>query len=324
MRRRRGTGPSHAAFRRDAAGAGADAPDPPGEGAPHAAPVRRPRAARRDPGRSLRGLAGGIPGAKWVPPENYHLTLRFIGEIENWRAQEVDDALGVHPRAMPSTCRCAASAPSRRAGASSRCGWGPSATRRSTHLQGKIETALQRIGLAPERRRFAPHVTLARAGPRAAGRRSSPIVQAHNLFRAAAGAGGAFHAVLLPPGQGGVGLHAGGGVRPGVSLDDVAAEARACTLCAAHLPLGPRPVFRVSATARLLIIGQAPGTKVHATGIPWNDPSGDRLRLWLGMTRMHSTTRRPCRHHADGAVLSGAVAEGRGCAAAAGMRAVVA
>jgi uracil-DNA glycosylase len=68
-------------------------------------------------------------------------------------------------------------------------------------------------------------------------------------------------------------------------LAAVAAEARACTLCAAHLPLGPRPVFRVSATARLLIVGQAPGTKVHATGIPWNDPSGDRLRLWLGMDR---------------------------------------
>jgi uracil-DNA glycosylase len=55
--------------------------------------------------------------------------------------------------------------------------------------------------------------------------------------------------------------------------------------CAAHLPLGPRPVFRVSATARLLIIGQAPGTKVHATGIPWNDPSGERLRGWLMMGR---------------------------------------
>jgi uracil-DNA glycosylase len=51
------------------------------------------------------------------------------------------------------------------------------------------------------------------------------------------------------------------------------------------LPLGPRPVFRVSATARLLIIGQAPGTKVHLTGIPWNDPSGDRLRAWLEMPR---------------------------------------
>jgi uracil-DNA glycosylase len=68
-------------------------------------------------------------------------------------------------------------------------------------------------------------------------------------------------------------------------IEAIAAEARACTVCAAHLPLGPRPVFRVSTTARLLIIGQAPGTKVHATGIPWNDPSGERLRGWLTMDR---------------------------------------
>ena len=66
------------------------------------------------------------------------------------------------------------------------------------------------------------------------------------------------------------------------TLTEVAAAARACTLCT-HLPLGPRPTFRVSETARVLIIGQAPGTKVHATGIPWNDPSGDRLRGWLRM-----------------------------------------
>lgn len=62
------------------------------------------------------------------------------------------------------------------------------------------------------------------------------------------------------------------------------AEARACTLCAERLPLGPRPVLRASASARLLIIGQAPGTKVHASGIPWNDPSGERLRAWMGLT----------------------------------------
>jgi uracil-DNA glycosylase len=68
-------------------------------------------------------------------------------------------------------------------------------------------------------------------------------------------------------------------------LDTLTAEASACAVCAAHLPLGPRPTFRVSATAGILIIGQAPGTKVHATGIPWNDASGDRLRLWLGLTR---------------------------------------
>ncbi len=63
------------------------------------------------------------------------------------------------------------------------------------------------------------------------------------------------------------------------------AAAATCTVCAAHLPLGPRPVFRLSATARLLIIGQAPGTKVHETGIPWNDASGDRLRRWLELDR---------------------------------------
>lgn len=72
---------------------------------------------------------------------------------------------------------------------------------------------------------------------------------------------------------------------PPETLDEAATAARACTLCGPLLPLGPRPTFRVSDTARLLIIGQAPGTKVHNTGIPWNDPSGDRLRLWLGMDR---------------------------------------
>ena len=60
-------------------------------------------------------------------------------------------------------------------------------------------------------------------------------------------------------------------------------EVRACTHCAAHLPLGPRPVLRAAPTARLLIIGQAPGTRVHETGIPWNDRSGERLRTWLQM-----------------------------------------
>ena len=71
----------------------------------------------------------------------------------------------------------------------------------------------------------------------------------------------------------------------GETLGELSARARVCAVCAPHLPLGPRPVFRVSETARVLIAGQAPGTKVHATGIPWNDPSGDRLRAWLGMDR---------------------------------------
>ena len=68
-------------------------------------------------------------------------------------------------------------------------------------------------------------------------------------------------------------------------LDALLAEVRACRICEAHLPLGPRPVVRASASARLLIVGQAPGTKVHETGIPWNDPSGDRLRAWLALDR---------------------------------------
>lgn len=68
------------------------------------------------------------------------------------------------------------------------------------------------------------------------------------------------------------------------ALDALLRDIRACALCAAHLPLGPRPVLRASATARLLIVGQAPGTKVHASGIPWDDASGKRLRGWLGMT----------------------------------------
>lgn len=68
-----------------------------------------------------------------------------------------------------------------------------------------------------------------------------------------------------------------------MTLDATAADVRACRICAAELPLGPRPVIQVSVTARLLIVGQAPGTKVHATGVPWNDPSGARLREWLRM-----------------------------------------
>ncbi|MDH3472130.1 MAG: uracil-DNA glycosylase family protein [Rhodospirillales bacterium] len=60
---------------------------------------------------------------------------------------------------------------------------------------------------------------------------------------------------------------------------------RACRHCEAHLPLGPRPVLRAEPSARLLVVGQAPGTKVHESGIPWNDRSGERLRDWLTLDR---------------------------------------
>ena len=59
---------------------------------------------------------------------------------------------------------------------------------------------------------------------------------------------------------------------------------RDCTICAADLPLGPRPIVRGTPDAKLLLIGQAPGTRVHESGVPWNDPSGERLRDWLQMT----------------------------------------
>ena len=69
------------------------------------------------------------------------------------------------------------------------------------------------------------------------------------------------------------------------SVDGLLAEIRACTVCAPFLPLGPRPVVRGRPSARLLIISQAPGVRVHQTGLSFNDPSGDRLRAWLGIDR---------------------------------------
>lgn len=60
-------------------------------------------------------------------------------------------------------------------------------------------------------------------------------------------------------------------------------EIRACDICKEHLPLGPNPVLRVNGQSRIAIIGQAPGTRVHASGIPWDDPSGKQLRKWMGV-----------------------------------------
>jgi uracil-DNA glycosylase len=70
-----------------------------------------------------------------------------------------------------------------------------------------------------------------------------------------------------------------------VGLATLLGDIRACRLCASQLPRGPNPVLRASTSARLLIVGQAPGTRVHESGIPWNDASGIRLRAWLGMER---------------------------------------
>jgi len=70
-----------------------------------------------------------------------------------------------------------------------------------------------------------------------------------------------------------------------ISLPSLLAEVRACQLCKAHLPLGPRPIVQVHPRARVLIAGQAPGRKVHESGVPFDDASGDRLRAWLGVSR---------------------------------------
>jgi uracil-DNA glycosylase len=68
-------------------------------------------------------------------------------------------------------------------------------------------------------------------------------------------------------------------------MDALLADIRSCNACAAHLPMGARPVVQASASARLLIVGQAPSLTVHTTGVPWNDKSGEQLRRWLGIER---------------------------------------
>lgn len=68
-------------------------------------------------------------------------------------------------------------------------------------------------------------------------------------------------------------------------LGELLAQVRQCTLCAAELPLGPRPLLQLAPAARILIVGQAPGRRAHESGLPFNDPSGDRLRSWLGIER---------------------------------------
>lgn len=72
---------------------------------------------------------------------------------------------------------------------------------------------------------------------------------------------------------------------PVVGIRRLLSDVRACTICSAHLPQNPRPVFQVSSKARILVAGQAPGRKVAQSGIPFDDPSGDRLRLWMGLDK---------------------------------------
>ena len=74
-------------------------------------------------------------------------------------------------------------------------------------------------------------------------------------------------------------------ITPSQALEALLAAARSCRVGEAHLPLGPRSVLQVGASARILVVGQAPGVRVHTSGIPWDDPSGDRLRAWSGLDK---------------------------------------
>jgi 2'-5' RNA ligase len=130
---------------------------------------------------SLAGLIVGLPGVRWVPPANYHLTLRFIGEVTPQQAEEVDLALAAI-RARPFDLALAGLGVFERQGRVHSLHAVAERTPALQHLQAKVETAVQRAGLAPERRRFAPHVTLARTDSAPPGKLAG-FVQAHNLFR---------------------------------------------------------------------------------------------------------------------------------------------
>lgn len=129
----------------------------------------------------LHDLTGGIPGVRWVPAENYHVTLRFIGELERWRAAEVDDALaGLHAPCFSLSLRGVGAFA--RAGRVTSLWCGVERSPALDHLQSKIERALHSAGLERERRRFTPHVTLARLDG-APEEKVAGWVQGRNLFR---------------------------------------------------------------------------------------------------------------------------------------------
>lgn len=127
-------------------------------------------------------LQGGVPGARWLGRDQLHLTLRFIGEVDGVQAADIDDALsGISAPGFALELHSVGSF----GGRDPRQLWaGVRSSEALMHLQRKIETALQRIGLAPEPRKFTPHVTLARlrASPRA---KVIEYLSAHALYASA-------------------------------------------------------------------------------------------------------------------------------------------
>lgn len=127
-------------------------------------------------------LRGGIPGARWVAPADYHLTLRFIGEQQPGTAGEIDAALAA-VRGQAFSLALGGIGTFEKAARSTALWLGVGRSEALERLRAKVETALVRAGLAPERRRFSPHVSLARL-ENASEARVATYVQAHNLFRA--------------------------------------------------------------------------------------------------------------------------------------------
>lgn len=132
--------------------------------------------------RRLSFLTGGVPGARWEPPENYHITLRFIGEVEMGLAEDIDAELQ-RIQAPPFALSLAAVDHFGAADKARVIYAGVERSEMLLRLQGKVEGAVQRLGLPAEQRKFTPHVTLARLKD-APGPRVLAFRETHNLFRA--------------------------------------------------------------------------------------------------------------------------------------------
>ena len=130
----------------------------------------------------LAGLGGGVPGARWTEPENLHLTVRFIGEVENGLLPDIDAALG--SVSAPAFDLVLDGVGQFGSGSRSRVLWaGVERNDALVHLNQKVESALVRAGLPREERRFSPHVTLARLRD-APQERVGRFIQDRGLFRA--------------------------------------------------------------------------------------------------------------------------------------------
>lgn len=130
----------------------------------------------------LAQLGVGMAGVRWISEDNLHLTLRFIGETPNWRAEDID--LALHSiKARPFSLVVTGMGVFEKSGRLTSLWAGVERSPQLEHLQAKVETALQRAGLEPERRRFTPHITLARLD-QPAGDKITRFLQANNLFRA--------------------------------------------------------------------------------------------------------------------------------------------